>query len=172
MRKVKMGHICAILVLALFLQMGFLNHVKLFGAKPDLMLILTVFFGLFFGKRKGLQVGFVAGLIADLFTADFFGINMFILGVTGFSAGAISAKLFFFKESKTAELVLVFSFTVFAAILHFALVLILTGFFALNFRDYFISSVLPVSIYTSLLSIPVFLKLINVYGLKELKELI
>ena len=49
MYKITRFQIYLILFAALFLQGGVLNYVKIFGAKPDLLVIAVIFFGLFLG---------------------------------------------------------------------------------------------------------------------------
>ena len=54
MYKIARIQIYLILIAALFLQGGILNYIKIFGAKPDLLLMLVIFFGLFLGPAAGL----------------------------------------------------------------------------------------------------------------------
>ncbi len=158
-----------IIFVALFLQMTVLNYVKIFGSKPDLALIAVIFFGLFLGEGGGLESGIMAGLLKDVLALDFFGINAFILGLTGFIVGFLNTK--FFKESKITEFVIVFSFTAFSMSIHFALVSVFSKSLVLNFFEYLTTSVMPTSIYTSLVAIPIFSKFIEIYNLKESEEL-
>ena len=47
--------------------------------KPNLILIVVVFFNLFWGTRYGLTAAIVGGLIKDSFSANFFALNIFSL---------------------------------------------------------------------------------------------
>ena len=168
MLKVKRVHIYSILILALAIHLTILNHINIFGAKPDLVLALVIFFGLFLGGRMGLESGLVAGFLEDILTLDIFWANTFILGITGLLAGALNTK--FFKESKITQTLLVFGFTTFSMAIHF----LVTSFFLkspnLNLSDYFVNSIIATSIYTALISVPLYSKFIDLYGLKEKDE--
>ncbi len=170
MRKIKRSWIFFLLLIALFLQITILNHLKIFGAKPDIILICVVFFGLFLGSSAGLGAGVAAGLLIDIFVLDFFGINALIYGVTGFLAGLLSTKVF--KESKKTEFAIVFFFTVFSMSLHFVLVSAFSRSLNLGYLEYFYSSVIPAGLYTSIVAVPIFVKFIDMYGLKELQGLL
>jgi rod shape-determining protein MreD len=127
--------------------------VSIFGIKPDLLLIFIVFFGLFLGWETGLESGIIAGFLKDIFTFYNFGVNAFIFGLMGFLAGILNTK--FFKESKTTQIFLVLFFAVFSK------------FFLAGWHECLLTYILPAGIYTALVSIPIFSKLIVVYGLKE-----
>ena len=153
-----------ILVFTLLLHVTLLDHIKIFGTKPDLMIIPVIFFGLFLGAGKGLESGLVAGILKDLFALDFFGINTCILGITGVLAGVLGTK--FSKESKNTQILLVMALTVFSMTLHYVLASIFSKWIHLGFGEYFAASVIPTSVYTAIISIPVFFKLADMYGMR------
>ena len=107
-----------LLIIALILQSTAIDYIKIFNAKPDLVLLLVIFFGLFFGPGVGLETGFFAGLLKDILSTDIFGINTLTLAVTGLIVGALSAK--FSKESRITQTVLVFAFALFSMSIHYA----------------------------------------------------
>lgn len=168
MYKIKRSHIYSILIAAFFLHLTVLNYIKVFGAAPDIMLICVVFFSLFLGGSAGLEIGFIAGLMKDVAAFDFFGINTFVFAVTGLAVGAMNTK--FFRESVVTQSLFVLFSTIFSMSLHFAIVSFISKYVELEYFEYFTCSVIPVSIYTSLVSIPIFSKLISVYGLTETEE--
>ena len=168
MYKIARSNIYFILLLALLLQITALDHLRIFGAKPDLVLIAVIFFGFFLGQGAGLETGIVSGAACDMLGLDFFGMNMFVFAIIGLLAGAISTKVF--KESARTQGSVVLFLTAVAAILHFVLVQMFSASLSLGFAEYLVGSVLPVSIYTSLVSIPIFLRLINIYDLRGAEE--
>lgn len=170
MRKVSRAHVLIILVAALFLQLTVLEYIKIFGAEPDLMLICVIFFALFFGRGCGFESGIAAGFLRDIFALDFFGINAFTLGITGFVAGMLNEK--FSKESGRTQLVLVGFLTIFSMSVHFMFVALFSKSMALNFMEFLAISAIPSSVYTALVSLPVFAKFIDIYNLKELEDLL
>ncbi|MBN2452777.1 MAG: rod shape-determining protein MreD [Candidatus Omnitrophica bacterium] len=157
-----------ILALALLLQVTVLRHIAIFGVRPDLLVMLAVFFGLFLGPGRGLETGIVAGALADLFALDFFGIHIFIFGLTGLLAGILGTK--FSRDSARTRCLLVAVLTAFSMALHFFIASIFSGWIGLSFGGYFLGSVFPVCIYTALISIPIFFKLIEIYGLRGSEE--
>ena len=168
MYKIARVQIYLILVIALFLQGGFVNYIAVSGAKPDLLAMCVIFFGLFLGPAAGLESGFAAGLLKDVFALDFLWINAVSLGATGFIAGAINTQLF--KESKRADFIFVFLFTVFSMSIHYVIVAVISNSLAFDFAEFFMNSVIPAALYTALLSIPIYVRLQSVYNLKEAEE--
>ncbi len=168
----KIGRLGAYMLLAsaMLLHLTVLNRVKVFGAEPDLVLILVIFFALFGGARMGLEMGSVAGMLKDLFSCDTFGMNLIALGFTGFAIGILNAK--FFKESKRTQAIIIFSSTIFALVIHYVLLTTLSDYSHLGLLDYIMSSIAPVSIYTVLAAMPIFSRLINLYHLNEPEDLL
>jgi rod shape-determining protein MreD len=168
--KINRFQIYLILTIAFFLHLTVLNHVKIYGAKPDLLLACVVFFGLFLGSSAGLESGILAGFFCDVFALDFFGINILSYAITGLAAGILATKVF--RESKKIGFAAVFFFTAFSMSLHFIVVSALSRSLNLTYPEFFYSSILPAGIYTALVSVPIFVKLIDLYDLKESQGLL
>lgn len=160
----------AVLLISAFLQLTVLDYISVLGVKPDIMLVSIVFFGLFFGSSAGLEAGLVSGIIQDIFVLDFFGINMIVLGVTGFVAGAINEKVF--KESPLTRTILVLFFVLFSMSMHFIAASFLSRYINLAFSEYFANSIVSASIYTGLISIPILSRLIDMFAVKDMEELL
>ncbi len=165
MYKISRFQIYFILALGLLLHLTVLDQIKILGVKPDLMLIPVIFFGFFLGRNAGLEFGFAAGFSKDLFALDIFGINALIFAITGFLAGLLGTQ--FSRESRRTQCLLVVFLTALSIMLHFAIVSILSKRIYLDIGEYLIGSVIPACVYTGLVSIPVFVKLINVYRLRS-----
>lgn len=168
MYKISRLQIYFILVLALILHLTVLDYIKIAGVKPDILLIVVIFFGLFLGNGAGLESGFAAGLFKDLFALDFFGINAFVFALTGFLAGSLGAR--FSRESKRTQILLVIFLTAFSMTLHFIIVSIFSKWVYLNFGEYIAGSIMPTCIYTAIVSIPIFFKLMKTYEIKSSEE--
>jgi len=67
----------AIILAAALLQVMLVDHFKIFGAKPDLLLItLVILAGFFlFQLRWLLTLAIIAGICEDIFSANIFGVN-------------------------------------------------------------------------------------------------
>ena len=170
MHTIKMRYVYAILILALFMQVAFLNRIRVFGAEPDIILSLVIFFALFFGARAGLVSGIFAGFLKDIFSSDIFGMNVFVIGMTGFTVGVLNTK--FFKESKMTQALLVFVFTMLSELLHYMCLSLVFRYRYITLLDYIASSCILTSAYTALVAIPIFSKLVKVYNLQESEDLL
>jgi rod shape-determining protein MreD len=63
--------------------------------KPDLILILTVYFAVRFGSNTGQFTGFFGGLLNEVSSfSSLFGLNMFYKTIVGFVAGRLKGKIF------------------------------------------------------------------------------
>ena len=170
MYAIKRAHIYSLMFLALVIHMALLDHIQISGSKPDIFLIMVVFIALFFGQRAGFESGVIAGVMKDLFTLDYFGMNVFILAVTGLVIGSINTK--FSRDSKGAHAFIVAVFTVAAMSLHYILFSIFSNPIGMRFTNYLSASIIPTVIYTSIIAIPIFSKLIGLYNLRDMDELI
>lgn len=153
---------------ALFLQVALGRYLTIAGAQPDLVLVFVIFFSVFLGAGRGLETGVVAGLLKDIFSIDVFGMNALVLGLTGLAAGYLSAK--FFRESKRTHFLMTFFFALFSMALTWALAGAVSGSRTIGLAEYLAVSAMPSSLYTAALSVPVFLKCIDLYGLRRDEE--
>ncbi|MFC1805003.1 rod shape-determining protein MreD [Candidatus Omnitrophota bacterium] len=74
----------AALVILCFIQVAVLDSVKLFGVKPDLLLLGAVAAAMVFKMERALAFAALAGLLKDCFTADTFGTNTLLFPLWAF----------------------------------------------------------------------------------------
>ena len=170
MHKINRFSIYFALLAGLFLNITVTNHLRIFGMKPDMLLLTVAFFGLFFGKGTGLESGLAGGFLKDIFTLDAFGINTFALGATGLLAGILSAK--FFKEFKATQILLVLFLSFFSMVLHFIALPLFSRIPNLGLAKYMATLAVPASVYNALISIPLYVAFANIYHLKEDDDLL
>lgn len=91
---VKRIKIYAIILALFFLEVTVLGRITLLGARPNLLLIATLFFGFYFGPARGIEAGLVAGILKDISGVSVFGINTFSLVLVGFLASLPRNKIF------------------------------------------------------------------------------
>jgi rod shape-determining protein MreD len=69
----------AIFVISCFIIQTVMGQVLGRWCKPNLLIILIVFFNFFRGTRSSVIAAFIAGLLQDSFSAKLFGLNIFSL---------------------------------------------------------------------------------------------
>lgn len=84
----------AMLFGALLLQAAFFPAYTLFGARPDLVTLLVVLFGLFWGPRTGAFLGGVGGLAVDLLTGRLVGLGALTRATIGLAGGLVGQRVF------------------------------------------------------------------------------
>ncbi len=143
-----------VIVLFFLIIITFLIQTTLFsfhdvtGIAPNLLLILTMSFGIMRGRKEGLLVGFFSGLLFDFFYSSLVGPYAFIFMIIGYVNG------FFHKTFLMEDVLLpVVIISIDQLILDF---LIYVGSFLLRNRTdlkfYFIHIILPQVLYTALVT--------------------
>lgn len=82
---------------AVFIQSTVLNFFQIEGVKPDLVLVMVIFAALLRGYKAGCWWGFVGGLLEDIYTGNFFGLNILVKMYIGCLVGL--AGKHFYKDS-------------------------------------------------------------------------
>ncbi len=126
------------------------------GIEPNLVLALTVFYGVRYGKITGSVTGFLFGFVFDLISGGLLGSSMFAFTIAGFIAG------YYFKEDDFANL---YSFNFLFILLYAATVslfiyaLIVYSNINTNIVTLFFERGILPAIYTTIFGLPVlFLK--------------
>lgn len=84
MRALLLG---VLLVVALTLQATIFDFIRLFGVKPNLVLLMVVCYGFIHGSRPGAFLGFLGGLLTDLITGHYIGLNALANMAAGYAVG-------------------------------------------------------------------------------------
>jgi rod shape-determining protein MreD len=79
--------LAAIIVTALLLQTTVFGDVKLLGARPELMYLVTIVFAMIEGPSSGAIAGFASGMALDFFTTAPKGITALTLTLLGYVVG-------------------------------------------------------------------------------------
>ncbi len=147
-----------VLTLAVLIIINFTLQSTIFGfhdincITPNLLLILTMSFGLMRGRKEGLLVGFFCGFMVDCFLSNIMGPFMLIYMIIGYING------FFHKNYMIEDVLLpliviivddlVFNFMVY--IIYFLLQR------RLELSDYFQNIMLPEALITALLTVIIY----------------
>ena len=141
-----------LILLNFVLQTSILPHVAVFGVTPDTALIFIVGYGVLRGDVEGAIFGFSAGFLQDVFSGGPLG--MFAL--FGLVIGYVSGKPF--RDFFTDNYILPF-FIVLIAVLGQQFMIYISSFLLLghlNLALYARTIILPTTIYTISLSIPLY----------------
>lgn len=85
----------SVLIMLIFIiQNTIFSTLSFNGVKPNLLLIVTVFFGYKAGMNNGMLTGFLCGLLCDIFFGSYLGIYSLLFMLTGAFSGYL-AKVFF-----------------------------------------------------------------------------
>lgn len=94
------------LILGVF-QLTLLGYFRVFGVKPDLLLVAVVLAGLFLEMRWAIVFGAGVGIFKDIFSLNPFGLDILLFGLWGFLSAKISRKISVEDELSATLLVLV-----------------------------------------------------------------
>ncbi|MFC1576240.1 rod shape-determining protein MreD [Candidatus Omnitrophota bacterium] len=86
--------IYVVILVLFFAEVVLFGNLRIFGARPSLLLITTLFFGFNFGMARGAEVGLVSGVLTDMLSIGSFGINTFSFLLAGSLSGYLKDKLF------------------------------------------------------------------------------
>lgn len=81
--------IAALAVVVVFLQIGVVSEVPLFGVSADLAPLLVAFIGLLCGSTLGAAAGFAIGLLVDLALFQTLGLTSLIFTLIGYWCGRL-----------------------------------------------------------------------------------
>ena len=137
------------ILLLFFVELILFDKLRIYGVRPEILLIATVFFGFHFGIARGIEIGALSGILKGAFSITAFGINVFSFLLIGFLSGYLKDKLF--KENFVTQ----FLFSCFS-------VYIVWGFAPVP-----IGAVLYKGLYTGILAPFLFLVLTKIFGPKE-----
>ncbi len=145
-RKATMG--CLILI-CIILQSTVCQMIEIASIKPNLLIILTVSFGLMRGRRDGMVTGFFCGLLTDIFFESIIGFNAMIYLWVGYFSGYFY-RIFYDDDIKT-PLFLISVCDLAYGIVQYGFMFLLRG--RIHFFYYLGRVILPEVFYTLILTI-------------------
>ena len=122
MRRVLL--LAAVILSALLLQTTVFAEINLLGAKPELMYLITIVFGILEGPASGAITGFVGGMAQDFLLDAPKGITALTLTLLGYAIGM--ARQFVVSPSPVLPVVLV-AIGTFGGVLFYGVVSFLLG---------------------------------------------
>lgn len=139
-----------ILVIACtLLQCSVFQFIEIASIKPNLLLIVTVSFGLMRGRKSGLITGFFCGLCCDLFFESILGFYALVYMWIGYLAGYFY-RIFYDDDIKT-PLLLVSAADLLYGFCQYFFTFLIRG--RVNFFFYLGRIIIPEMLYTLILTI-------------------
>lgn len=160
----RVGKYGFLLLVPLALQTSLFPHLSSFGVIPNLILIITVCYGLLNGIQSGLFFGLLSGLCLDLAGSGILGVNIITMGALGFGAGYLERIVF--KGYMIIPLCAVLAGTVFAELFSYSILLAFG--WRIKFLSFLGGTLLPLCLYNLILTGPVYYGLNK--GLNYLRE--
>lgn len=144
------------IILFTILQSTVLNYIQIFKTKPDILLILVIFFSLNFGRIYGLSVGAICGFFGETTSGFPSGSLVFVFSLGGLILGHIGRLVY--NQRILGKVCISFISTF---IIYFFLFLLLQSSNTnLPLFNTIIFIILPASIYTAAVS-PVIFSFLN-----------
>ena len=140
----------AILILvSIILQSTVCQMISIASIKPNLLIILTVSFGLMRGKKSGMLTGFFCGLLTDIFFNSSIGFNALIYLWVGYFSGYFY-RIFYDDDIKTPLFLISISDLIYG-IVQYGFMFLMRG--RIHFFRYLGRVILPEVLYTLILTI-------------------
>ncbi len=141
-----------LIIICFVLQSALFPFIEVVGATPNLLLILTVSFGLMRGRREGMLVGFFCGFLYDLYFGFAIGPFMIIYMLIGYCNGFFH-RLYLVEDVLLPIIIIIFDDFVYNFIT-FIIFFVMRN--RLSFGLYLREIILPEMIYTAVLTMIVF----------------
>lgn len=116
--------LAALVLVAVLLQSTILSQVRLLGARPELLYVVTVAWAILEGPTSGAILGFAAGMTQDFFLNQPKGATAMVLTLVGYAVGA--ARPYFSSGSALSPAATVAAAT-FAGQLLYAILVLVVG---------------------------------------------
>jgi len=140
------------LIINLILQSTVFGYIEIIGIRPNTAILIVVSYAILRGDTEGAAAGFFAGLLQDIFFGGVIGMNALIYMLIGYACGKPFKD--FFHETLFFPLLLG-SLSVFLySLVFYFLNFMLRG--KLDFFYYFRKIILPETVYTVVLTTPVY----------------
>lgn len=156
-----------IIILCFLCQSTLFHYFELAGVVPNLLLIVTMSFGLMRGRKEGLLVGFFSGLLVDIFFGQVIGPFAFIYMTLGYANGFFH-RIYYVEDVLLPMFMIAINDFLFNVIVYFVYFMLNNR---LDFSKYLIQIILPEMIYTILITLFFYKILVRInLRLKRVKE--
>lgn len=156
-----------LILISFLLQTSVFNLIPLAGVVPNLLLMLTMSFGLMRGRKEGLLVGFFCGILVDLYCGFAIGPYALIYMYFGYMNGLFHR--FYYVENVLLPLVMIAANDFLYGSLVYIIFFLMRN--RLDYGFYLKNIILPEMIYTMLITLVIYRMLMHINrGLKRIEE--
>ncbi len=148
-RKITMA---VLILVSTFLQCSLFQSFEIASIKPNLLMIITVSFGLMCGRKMGLWTGFFCGLCLDLLFPGTIGMETLAYMWIGYVSG-FAFRIFYDEDIKT-PLLLISGGTLVYGIYKYILTFLMRG--RIHFFWYLGRIIIPEILYTLIITLLVY----------------
>lgn len=142
-----------LVILVLILQGVLIGRIQLRWGRPDLPLILLIFWAWHNNWKQGLIAGFVIGLSVDILFFPLLGLNAFSLALVGFLVAEIRERVY--QDNVIFFILLIGAATVLNGIILSFWLLVFN--ISPSFLEKIVFIVFPTLLYNCIISFPIFL---------------
>ncbi len=142
-----------LVILVLILQGVLIGRIQLRWGRPDLPLILLIFWAWHNNWKQGLIAGFVIGLLVDILFFPLLGLNAFSLALVGFLVAEIRERVY--QDNVIFFVLLIGAATVLNGIILSFWLLVFN--ISPSFLEKIVFIVFPTLLYNCIISFPIFL---------------
>ena len=156
-----------IIVVCFLLQSTFFHYLELAGVVPNLLLIVTMSFGLMRGRREGMLVGFFSGLLIDVFFGSVLGPYAFIYMTLGYGNGFFH-RIYYVEDVLLPMIMITVNDFLYNTIIYAVFFMLRNK---LDFKVYIKDIILPEILYTIIITLFLYKILVRInLRLKKVKE--
>ena len=142
-----------LVILVLILQGVLIGRIQLRWGRPDLPLILLIFWAWHNNWKQGLIAGFIIGLLVDILFFPLLGLNAFSLALVGFLVAEMRERVY--QDNVIFFILLIGAATVLNGIILSFWLLVFN--ISPSFLEKIVFIVFPTLLYNCIISFPIFL---------------
>ncbi len=156
-----------IIIICFLCQSTIFHYMELAGVVPNLLLIVTMSFGLMRGRREGMLVGFFSGLLIDVFFGSLLGPYALIYMTLGYANGFFH-RIYNVEDVLLPMIMISLNDFIYNTIVYIVFFLLRNK---LNYFEYVNLVIVPETLYTILITLFFYKLLVRInLHLKKSKE--
>jgi len=148
-----------IIIATALIQATWLDAVRVAGVKPDLILLLVVYFAIAFGEERAMYTGVIGGLFQDVANTTTIGHNVLCHVIVAYVTGRIANRLV--TENPAVKTGLVLCAALVHGLLHSVLIYVAQPQLA-NVAD-IVARIVPIAFYTAMTTPIIFFLLDRIF---------